>query len=122
MRPISLLVFDLDGTLIDSKRDIANSVHWTLKELGLPQVGDDVIYSYVGNGVRPLIQMIELSAKRADTEVRPPHYFRGDCSCIPCCRMCWISRAWGIPSSVAGLKPNGPPSVLATNVMLSPCA
>ncbi|MBI4373263.1 MAG: HAD-IA family hydrolase [Deltaproteobacteria bacterium] len=55
-RKINLLIFDLDGTLIDSKRDIANGVHHTLKDLGLPQVSDQVIYGYVGNGVRPLIQ------------------------------------------------------------------
>ncbi|MBI2082494.1 MAG: HAD-IA family hydrolase [Deltaproteobacteria bacterium] len=53
---INLLIFDLDGTLIDSKRDIANCVHWTLRDLSLPQVSDEEIYSYVGNGVRPLIQ------------------------------------------------------------------
>lgn len=56
MIPISLLIFDLDGTLIDSKRDIASSLHWTLRDLNLPQVSDEEIYSYVGNGVRPLIQ------------------------------------------------------------------
>ena len=54
-RGVSLLIFDLDGTLIDSKRDIANCVHWTLRDLNLPQVSDEVIYSFVGNGVRPLI-------------------------------------------------------------------
>ncbi len=55
MNKIDLLIFDLDGTLIDSKRDIANAVHWTLRELGLPQIPDEEIYTYVGNGVRPLI-------------------------------------------------------------------
>ena len=53
---IKLFLFDLDGTLIDSKRDIANSVHHTMKMLGLPAIDDDVIYSFVGNGVTPLIQ------------------------------------------------------------------
>ncbi|MBI1909661.1 MAG: HAD-IA family hydrolase [Deltaproteobacteria bacterium] len=52
---ISLLIYDLDGTLIDSKQDIANSVNWTLTQLGLPTVSNEVVYSYVGNGVRPLI-------------------------------------------------------------------
>src|SRR5688500_7081663 len=33
-----------------------------------------------------------------------------------------ISSAFGIPRSVAGLKPNGPPSVFAVNVMLPSCA
>jgi phosphoglycolate phosphatase len=56
MRKIDLFIFDLDGTLIDSKRDIADSVHHTMKMLGLPRIEDEVIYSYVGNGVTPLIQ------------------------------------------------------------------
>lgn len=56
MKKIDLILWDLDGTLIDSKRDIANSVHYTLKTLGLPQISDELIYSFVGNGVTPLIQ------------------------------------------------------------------
>ena len=36
--PIDLLIFDLDGTLIESKWDIALSVNLTLAELGLPQL------------------------------------------------------------------------------------
>ncbi|MBI2500524.1 MAG: HAD-IA family hydrolase, partial [Deltaproteobacteria bacterium] len=56
MKKISLLIFDLDGTLIDSKADITNCVLWTLRDMGLPSIPDEVIHSYVGNGVRPLIQ------------------------------------------------------------------
>lgn len=56
MRNISLFIFDLDGTLIDSKEDIATSVNYTMRTLGLPTVSDEVIYSFVGNGVTPLIR------------------------------------------------------------------
>ena len=56
MRKIDLFIFDLDGTLIDSKRDIAASVHFTLNKLGLPPLPDETIYSFVGNGVIPLIE------------------------------------------------------------------
>ncbi|MFY9269765.1 MAG: HAD-IA family hydrolase [Candidatus Manganitrophaceae bacterium] len=55
MNPVSLLIFDLDGTLIDSKRDIAASVNLTFRDLGLPEKSLEVIYGYVGNGVRRLI-------------------------------------------------------------------
>ena len=41
---------------------------------------------------------------------------------MPRWMMCCISSALGIPRIVAGLKPNGPPSVFAANRMLSPCA
>ncbi|HUK55738.1 MAG TPA: HAD-IA family hydrolase [Nitrospiria bacterium] len=51
-----LLIFDLDGTLADTKDDIATSVNLTLKELGLPEEAPGVIYTYIGSGVRRLIQ------------------------------------------------------------------
>jgi phosphoglycolate phosphatase len=56
VRKIDLFLFDLDGTLIDSKRDIAASVNFTMAKLGLPPLAEDLIYSFVGNGVTPLIR------------------------------------------------------------------
>lgn len=55
MTPVKLLIFDLDGTLIDSRKDIAASVNMTFRDLGLPQKPPETIYGYVGNGVRQLI-------------------------------------------------------------------
>jgi phosphoglycolate phosphatase len=52
---IELLVFDLDGTLVDSKADLANSVNATLEHMGRPQLHDETIFSYVGNGAPALI-------------------------------------------------------------------
>ena len=54
MKP--LLIFDLDGTLIDSRVDLANSVNATRAHLGMPPIHHDRIFSYVGNGVPVLIQ------------------------------------------------------------------
>ena len=51
-----LLIFDLDGTLADTKDDLASSVNLTLKDLGLPLKTPEVIRTYVGGGVRRLIQ------------------------------------------------------------------
>lgn len=56
MFTVELLIFDLDGTLCDTKDDIANSVNMTLKDLGLPQKPKELIYTYVGSGVRQLLQ------------------------------------------------------------------
>jgi len=53
--PIRLLIFDLDGTLIDSKLDLAISVNATLKYLGRPPLDEQTIYSYVGRGAPALI-------------------------------------------------------------------
>ncbi len=58
MKKIKLFLFDLDGTLIDSKRDIADSVNHTMRVLGLAEIPHEHIYEYVGNGVTPLIQKL----------------------------------------------------------------
>jgi phosphoglycolate phosphatase len=51
-----LLVFDLDGTLIDSKLDLALSVNATRANAGLDPIAHEEIYSYVGNGAPMLIR------------------------------------------------------------------
>jgi phosphoglycolate phosphatase len=51
-----LLVFDLDGTLVDSKEDIANAVNVALESFDLPPLPHPTIYSYVGDGASVLIR------------------------------------------------------------------
>lgn len=53
---IKLVIFDLDGTLIDSRLDLVHSVNAALKHIGRPTLPDDVIASYVGDGAPILIQ------------------------------------------------------------------
>jgi phosphoglycolate phosphatase len=53
---IRLLVFDLDGTLVDSKQDLALSVNAMRKEMGLAPLSLDLIASYVGHGVNLLVR------------------------------------------------------------------
>ncbi|MBI3803818.1 MAG: HAD-IA family hydrolase [Nitrospirae bacterium] len=55
MNSVLLLIFDLDGTLIDSKNDLAISVNLTFRDLGIAERPLEEIYGYVGNGVRRLI-------------------------------------------------------------------
>jgi phosphoglycolate phosphatase len=55
--PIDLLIFDLDGTLIESKWDIAAAVNLTLKDLALPIREQDEIFSFVGDGVKRLLRL-----------------------------------------------------------------
>lgn len=52
---IRLLIFDLDGTLIDSRLDLVHSVNATLRHMKRPELPDDVIASYVGDGAPALI-------------------------------------------------------------------
>ncbi len=53
---IKLLIFDLDGTLIDSRLDLIHSVNATLKHFGRPELPGDVIASYVGDGAPMLVR------------------------------------------------------------------
>lgn len=50
-----LLVFDLDGTLVDSKEDLANAVNVALESFDFPPLPHRVICSYVGDGAAALI-------------------------------------------------------------------
>ena len=56
MNRIKAIIFDLDGTLIDSVTDLANSVNHTLTEVGLPTHTREEIKSFVGDGVQKLIK------------------------------------------------------------------
>ena len=53
---IKLVIFDLDGTLIDSRLDLVHSVNAALRHIGRPALPDEVIASYVGDGAPILIQ------------------------------------------------------------------
>ncbi len=55
-KQVRLLVFDLDGTLVDSKQDLAMSVNAMRTEMGLAPLPLELIATYVGNGVRPLVR------------------------------------------------------------------
>ncbi|GAC1357567.1 MAG: hypothetical protein NVSMB3_04180 [Acidobacteriaceae bacterium] len=51
-----LLVFDLDGTLIDSSRDLCNSINATLSHFGKPELPDAIIATYIGDGASMLVR------------------------------------------------------------------
>ena len=71
LRPIpvaglKLLVFDLDGTLIDSAQDLCNSVNATLRRFGREPLADEKIAGFIGNGAMVLVRR---SFAAADGEV-----------------------------------------------------
>jgi phosphoglycolate phosphatase len=53
---MNLLIFDLDGTLIDSKLDLVHSVNAARALMDLSPISEDVVASYVGNGAPVLIR------------------------------------------------------------------
>jgi phosphoglycolate phosphatase len=53
---LKLLIFDLDGTLIDSRLDLIHSINATLRHLHRPELPGDVIATYVGDGAPMLVR------------------------------------------------------------------
>jgi phosphoglycolate phosphatase len=53
---MDLLIFDLDGTLVDSRIDLANAVNATRSHLGMTLLSNERVYSYVGNGAPVLVR------------------------------------------------------------------
>ena len=61
-----LLIFDLDGTLVDSRSDLAAGINHMRVHFGLSELTLDVVSSYIGDGVRSLV---ERSLQGADVPV-----------------------------------------------------
>jgi len=53
---LKLLVFDLDGTLVDSELDLAHAVNATLRHYGRPELPVEVVASYIGDGAPMLMR------------------------------------------------------------------
>jgi phosphoglycolate phosphatase len=51
-----VLIFDLDGTLVDSRKDLSSSVNHVRKSFGLSPLSEDAISGYIGDGAQMLIQ------------------------------------------------------------------
>ena len=60
------VLFDLDGTLLDTIRDIADSVNMVLDQLGLPQHEVEAYKYFVGDG-RKALAIRALPKDRRDT-------------------------------------------------------
>jgi phosphoglycolate phosphatase len=61
-----LIIFDLDGTLIDSRVDVANAANAARARVGLPPLSLEVVQGFVGDGVTKLIERILPADRRLD--------------------------------------------------------
>ncbi len=75
MTKMDLLIFDLDGTLIDSQLDLAQSVNAARASMGLIPLANETIFSYVGHGAPVLIQKALGSGASEDDVARGLAYF-----------------------------------------------
>ena len=68
MKKISLLVYDFDGTLVDTLEDLADSVNRTLIEMNLSTLSQETIRSNIGDGVAKLMSRSLMSSGCKDVE------------------------------------------------------
>jgi len=66
---MNLLIFYLDGTLIDSKLDLVHSVNAARNLMGLSHISEELVSSYVGNGA-PVLMRRALGPAASDAEVQ----------------------------------------------------
>ena len=72
---MKLLIFDLDGTLIDSKLDLVHSVNAARAHLELPPISADLVATYVGSGA-PVLMRRALGPDAGEADVqRALRYF-----------------------------------------------
>lgn len=65
---MNLVIFDLDGTLIDSKLDLVHSVNAARAYMGLAPISADLVASYVGSGA-PVLMRRALGPDASEAEV-----------------------------------------------------
>ncbi len=68
LHPIELIIFDLDGTLIDSLPDLADATNHMLKSLGRPRIDQEAVRRLVGQGARRLVERALPGAPDAEIE------------------------------------------------------
>ena len=64
-----LVIFDLDGTLLDTIADLAESANYALKQLGYPTHDIETIRTFVGNGINKLLERALPSHEQTEENV-----------------------------------------------------
>jgi len=65
----STIIFDLDGTLVDSAPDLSNSINAMLSTLKREPFHDDLIHSWVGNGAKILVERALSGARNINEQL-----------------------------------------------------
>lgn len=76
MNKTKCLIFDLDGTLLNTLTDLCNSTNYALRQFGMPERSLEEVRCFVGNGVAVLIQRAVPTGTDEDTIQRVLQVFR----------------------------------------------
>lgn len=118
VKPLQLLIFDLDGTLIDSVPDLAVATNAMLQDLGRRCVSTDDVRNWVGNGSRKLVQRalsnnidIDPHLERTQTDTAEALFFQHYAA-----HTCVHTQAYaGVSTGLIKLKDAGFVLALVTN-------
>ena len=106
------VIFDLDGTLLDTLGDLTDALNYALGQYGLPQRAEREVRSFLGNGIRRLVECaMPKGAEPAQTDAVFAS-FRARYGAH------YLDRTVpypGIPELLAALKARGVPAALVTN-------
>ena len=81
--PYPLVIFDLDGTLVDSAADIAEALNRTLEDQHLPRVPEATVHGWIGDGVRRLVEQAFTAAGHVtDLDAVMPGFMRHYEECL----------------------------------------
>lgn len=78
---IKTVIFDLDGTLLDTSRDIQKVLNNTLKHFNLPQISLEKTVEYVGNGAKLLIERAIPKSAMVNFDEIYAHYAENFAAC-----------------------------------------
>lgn len=106
-----LAIFDLDGTLVDSRRDLADAGNAARAAIGLPPLPVDAVVAMIGDGAQVLIERLtpDCDASRRALAMQA---FRRDYAT----RLTGHTRPYdGVPGMLSGLRASGWRLAVATN-------
>jgi len=110
--PFPLVIFDLDGTLVDSLSDIAEALNLTLAEAALPQVDEATVRGWIGEGVRTLVaSALQAAGSTLPLDEVMPGFMRhyGEC-------LLHHPRLYpGVAETLDGLRSRGATLAICTN-------
>lgn len=72
--PLQLLIFDLDGTLVDSRFDLADAVNHAMKKLGRPTISYEQLPGLLGSGLNHLLKTAANSSEKALLHTARKHF------------------------------------------------